>query len=215
MSSVLQIKDLEFAYPKAEPLLHGVTLAVGRGELVWITGPAGCGKSTLLQLILGDLQPSEGRVEILGKPVHGRRAWPSSYLRRLVGLLRQEERLLPEKSLYANVELPLQIKGFRKGRRRKRVVQVLDSLDLLGRASLPAGQLAASEQRLTVLARALVSSPPLLLAELGPGKLEREVVLTKLREAAAFGSAAVIFSQNRIGEEPVYRLTGEQVGAGV
>ncbi|MFH2055289.1 MAG: ATP-binding cassette domain-containing protein, partial [bacterium] len=134
MSSLLQITNLEFGYPRSEPLLNGISLVVNRGELVWITGPAGCGKSTLLQLILGELKPQAGQIEIRGIPVHGRGSWSKSYLRREIGLFRQDAKLLPERSLFANVELPLEIRGFRKGRRRQRVLQMLRALDLFGRA---------------------------------------------------------------------------------
>ena len=215
MSKILQITELEFGYPRSEPLLHGVSLALERGQLIWITGPAGCGKSTLLQLICGNLKPQSGRIEIRGIPVYGRGSWSRSYLRRELGLFRQSETLLPERSLFANVELPLEIRGFRKGRRRQRVVQVLRSLDLFGRASLPAAQLSASERRLTTLARALVGSPPLILAELDSSTLDRGIVLDKLREAATYGSAVVIFAAKAGGPEPEYHLAGESVVAAV
>ncbi len=209
MSSLLIVNNLEFGYPKSEPLLSGISLTVSRGELIWVTGPAGCGKSTLLQLILGELQPISGQVEIGGRPVAGRGSWSKSELRKMIGLLRLDENLLPEQSLSANVELALKIRGHRKRRRRQRVAQILRALDLAGKANMQVGRLSDGEQRLTALARALVSSPPLILAELDSGNLDRGVLLDNLRQAASFGSAVVLFAEHSSGSEPECRLAGE------
>jgi cell division transport system ATP-binding protein len=212
MSSLLKVNNLEFGYLKLEPLLNGVSFALSRGELIWVTGPAGCGKSTLLRLILGELQPSSGQVEINGRPLNGRSSWSKSELRKRIGLLRLDETLLPERSLSANVELPLKIRGYRQRRRRQRVAQVLRALALAGKANLQVGRLSDGEQRLTALARALVSSPPLILAELDSGNLDRGLVLDNLRQAASFGSAVLILAESGSGREPEYRLAGEALG---
>jgi cell division transport system ATP-binding protein len=203
---ILHIDGLNFGYPKSESILIDLSFTVKRGEILWFTGPSACGKTTLFRLLLSELTPDSGSGEILGKPAFGKRG--RRRLFREIGVIRDHDRLLTERDLFANVAMPLQIKGWGEQRIARRVREVLRRLDLTGKSRHQLTQLSPSELRLASLAIALAKDPPLILADLNSSEVDQQTLVNHLISAAEFGSAVSIFSRAKTGPGEECRLGG-------
>ena len=152
-------------YPGGYTALDGISLRIAPGELVVLSGHSGAGKSTLLKLIPAIERPTSGTVRINDQDVSSlsRRAIP--YLRRNIGMVLQESRLLFDRSIFDNIMLPLVITGHPPGDAAKRVAAALDLVGLAGRGKeFPAG-LSGGEQQRAAIARAFVNRPSILIAD--------------------------------------------------
>lgn len=159
-------------YPGGHEALSAVDLAIAQGDLVFLTGHSGAGKSTLLKLIAAIERPTSGVVSVNGQNVGrlSRRAIP--YLRRNIGLVFQDHKLLFDRNVIANVLLPLEIAGFERREALKRARAVIDKVGLLQREKANPIALSGGEQQRLCIARALVSRPALLLADEPTGNLD-------------------------------------------
>ncbi|MBK1727584.1 cell division ATP-binding protein FtsE [Halorhodospira neutriphila] len=152
--------------------LRGVSLSVGEGELVFVTGHSGAGKTTLLRLIPGLERPSGGRLSVAGMAVDRlpRRKLPQ--LRQRVGVTFQDHRLLPDRTVFENVALPLAIAGLPPREAARRVRAALDKVGLLAKEQAYPVTLSGGEQQRVGIARAVVGRPPVLLADEPTGNLD-------------------------------------------
>lgn len=159
-------------YPGGNDALRGVSFEINRGEMVFLTGPSGAGKSTLLRLIPLLERPSRGSIIIneVNLATLSRSRVP--YLRRSVGMIFQDHRLLADRSVFNNVALPLVIAGFEHKEVRRRVRAALDKVGLLNRERSDPTTLSGGEQQRVGIARAVVSRPPILLADEPTGNLD-------------------------------------------
>ena len=153
--------------------LKSVTLSIDDGEFAVVTGHSGAGKSTLLKLIAGIVLPTAGTVRIDGQDLAGsRRALP--FIRRRIGLIFQDHKLLHDRSVFDNVQLPLDIIGFPPREAAKRVRAALDKVGLLSREHERPVTLSGGEQQRLCIARAIVHRPSLLLADEPTANLDME-----------------------------------------
>ncbi len=159
-------------YPGGREALQGVSFHLAAGEMAFLTGHSGAGKSTLLKLIALLERPSYGQVFVNGRNVSraGRRRIP--YLRRDIGLIFQDHRLLSDRTVFDNVALPLVIAGHRHQEIRRRVQAALDKVGLLDKAQRFPVTLSGGEQQRVGIARAVVNRPPILLADEPTGNLD-------------------------------------------
>ena len=159
-------------YPGGNDALRGVSFEVTQGEMVFVTGPSGAGKSTLLRLIPLLERPTRGSVIVsdVNLATLTRRRIP--YLRRSIGMIFQDHRLLPDRSVFDNVALPLVIAGFEHKETQRRVRAALDKVGLLERERNDPATLSGGEQQRVGIARAVVSRPPILLADEPTGNLD-------------------------------------------
>ncbi len=159
-------------YPGGREALQGVSFHLAAGEMAFLTGHSGAGKSTLLKLIALLERPSYGQVFVNGRNVSraGRRRIP--YLRRDIGLIFQDHRLLGDRTVFDNVALPLVIAGHRHQEIRRRVHAALDKVGLLDKAQRFPVTLSGGEQQRVGIARAVVNRPPVLLADEPTGNLD-------------------------------------------
>ncbi len=159
-------------YPGGREALQGVSFHLAAGEMAFLTGHSGAGKSTLLKLIALLERPSYGQVFVNGRNVSraGRRRIP--YLRRDIGLIFQDHRLLSDRTVFDNVALPLVIAGHRHQEIRRRVQAALDKVGLLDKARRFPVTLSGGEQQRVGIARAVVNRPPILLADEPTGNLD-------------------------------------------
>src|ERR1035437_808964 len=167
----LQYRPAGATAPGPEVLL-GLSFAVPESGFRWLLGPSGAGKTSLLRLLYLSVRPSGGRLTIMGTDVNraGRRALPA--LRRRIGMVFQDFRLLPHLAAYDNVALPLRIGGRPEGQIRADVTEMLRWVGLEKKArSLPA-ELSGGEQQRVAIARAVVGRPALLLADEPTGNLD-------------------------------------------
>jgi cell division transport system ATP-binding protein len=159
-------------YPGGHEALSSVNVCIEKGELVFLTGHSGAGKSTLLKLVAAIERPTSGMVTVSGQNV-GRlpqRAIP--YLRRNIGLIFQDHKLLFDRNVIENVVLPLDIAGLDRRESLKRARAVIDKVGLLNREKANPISLSGGEQQRLCIARALVSRPALLLADEPTGNLD-------------------------------------------
>ena len=146
--------------------LRGVSLSIASGEFTALVGPSGSGKTTLLQLIGCLDRPTSGHVYVSGKDVSKLNRNQRANMRRgTIGFIFQFFALIPTLTAYENIELPLLLNGHSASERRARVMQLLESVDLTGRATHRPDQMSGGEQQRVAIARALVTKPALILAD--------------------------------------------------
>ncbi len=182
-------------YPGGHEALSGVDVTIAQGELVFLTGHSGAGKSTFLKLIAAIERPTRGVVSLSGQNVGrlSRRAVP--YLRRNIGLVFQDHKLLFDRSAIENVVLPLDIAGVERRESLKRARAVLDKVGLLAREKANPVSLSGGEQQRLCIARALVARPALLLADEPTGNLDAGYaadIMSMFRDFHQVGTTLVI-----------------------
>ncbi len=159
-------------YPGGYEALKNVTFEIAEGEMVFVTGHSGAGKSTLLNLIAAIERPNTGSVVVKGKNVASLKAGAIPYLRRNLGLIFQDHKLLFDRSVFDNAVLPLRICGFDHRESAKRVRAALDKVGLLQREKANPIALSGGEQQRLCIARAIVNRPSILLADEPTGNLD-------------------------------------------
>ena len=172
---VIRFHDVTMRYPEGGEALRSVNLHVPPGQMVFITGHSGAGKSTMLRLITLIERCTRGQVVVGGHNLSRIRARQVSLYRRHLGVVFQDHRLLPERTVFDNVALPLVAAGHRHGEVRRRVRAALDLVGLLGKERLRPAVLAGGEQQRVGIARAIVHRPSLLLADEPTGNLDPDL----------------------------------------
>ncbi len=198
---MIHMEGVSVVYPDGTRALSGVDLQVDRGEFCFIVGASGSGKSTLLQLLYRELVPTEGRVIIAGQDVAGLPRSRVPMLRRNVGVVFQDFRLLPDKNVWENVAFALDVVG---ASRREKFRKVPLALELVGlgekESSLP-NQLSGGERQRVSIARALVNNPSILLADEPTGNLDPDIsweIMQLLTNIAERGTTVLCATHDRI-----------------
>jgi len=155
--------------------LKDVSFELAAGEMAFLTGHSGAGKSTLLRLALMLERPSGGQVIVNGENLTRKPSRHAPQVRQRIGMIFQDHKLLPDKTVFDNVALPLLIAGFNYAEIRKRVRAALDKVGLQGREKSWPGTMSGGEQQRVGIARAIVGMPPLLLADEPTGNLDPEL----------------------------------------
>jgi len=161
-------------YPGGQEALRDVSFALEPGELAFLTGRSGAGKSTLLKLIPAIERPSAGSVLVNGQNVGALKRAAIPYLRRNIGLVFQDQKLLYDRSVYDNVMLPLAFSAHPPKEAARRARAALDKVNLLGREKANPIQLSGGEQQRVAIARAVVNRPTLLVADEPTANLDAE-----------------------------------------
>jgi cell division transport system ATP-binding protein len=164
-------------YPNGREALAGVTLRVNPGEMVFLTGKSGAGKSTVLKLIALLERPTRGTVLINGRNTSTLRAGQIPAFRRHIGVVFQDHKLLADRPVYDNVALPLVVADTPLREIDKRVRAALDQVGLLGKERMSPLELSVGEQQRVGIARAVVSKPPLLIADEPTGNLDPDLAI--------------------------------------
>src|SRR5512134_3118982 len=171
MDAMIQLIHVSKSYDR-RPALSDITFEVEKGEFVLLMGPSGAGKSTLLRMLIGAERPDEGQMFVNGKNVTTIKASEIPYHRRKVGTVFQDFRLLPKKSVFENVALPLLVQGVSSVDIKRKVTEALRAVGVEHkRDQLPAG-LSTGEQQRVCIARAIVNGPVVLLADEPTGNLD-------------------------------------------
>lgn len=167
--------------PGARPALDDVSLEIEREEFVFLVGKSGSGKSTFLQLVLREQKATSGQVWVLGKDVGKLSRWRVPTLRRQIGNVFQDFRLLPNKTVFENVALAMQVIGKPKHAIETAVPDVLDLVGLAGKEKRLPTELSGGEEQRVAIARAMVNRPQLLLADEPTGNLDPDTSLGIMR----------------------------------
>ncbi len=169
---IVELADVTKVYPGGHLALERVSLAINRGDFAFLVGPTGCGKSTLIKLLIRELDPTEGSVRIAGRDVTALPEKKIPQLRRNIGTVFQDFKLLQNRNVYDNVAYALLVTGAGRAEIRKKVPDILRLVGLSTKLHNYPDQLSGGEQQRVSIARAFVNHPPLLLADEPSGNLD-------------------------------------------
>ncbi len=170
---MIRLEHVSKTYPTStRPALDDVTVDIGKGEFVFLVGSSGSGKSTFLRLVLKEEVPTAGRVHVAGKDLGRLSHWKVPALRRSIGCVFQDFRLLPNKTVFQNVAFALEVIGKPQSAIDKVVPEVLDLVGLDGKAGRMPDELSGGEQQRVAVARAFVNRPMILIADEPTGNLD-------------------------------------------
>ena len=196
---MIRFDQVSKRYPTGQEALSQLSFHVAPGEMVFVTGHSGAGKSTLLKLLALIERPSRGVVTLDGQNLATVRAPAVPRLRRKVGIVFQDHRLLMDRSVFANVELPLVIAGVAPAERARRVRAALEKVGLLAYEKQPPVTLSTGEQQRVGIARAIVAKPPLIIADEPTGNLDPQLAVEIMGQFAEFqgvGTTVLIASHD-------------------
>jgi len=192
---MIQMFHVSKTYNGNVTALIDINLHIPKGKLVYLTGPSGAGKTTLLRLLYGDEVPTEGQILVNGKNVVRLREVSLPLLRRSMGIIFQDFKLLKDRSVYENLAFVCRILGHSRAEEKRRVGQALALVNLASKAHLIPYQLSGGEQQRVAIARALIHDPFILLADEPTGDLDPELtreVLGLLKEINLRGTTILI-----------------------
>jgi cell division transport system ATP-binding protein len=169
---IVELRDVTKVYPGGHMALDRVSLAIDRGEFAFLVGPTGCGKSTLIKMLIRELDATEGSVRIAGRDIGALPEKKIPQLRRNIGTVFQDFKLLPDRTVYDNVAYALQVIGASRAQIRTQVPETLRLVGLSTKLHSYPDQLSGGEQQRVSIARAFVNHPPLLLADEPSGNLD-------------------------------------------
>jgi len=170
---VIRFTNVTKHYPtQTRPALEDVSLEIAKGEFAFLVGASGSGKSTFLRVVLREDRPTSGSVFVAGKDLGRMPNWKVPHLRRQIGAVFQDFRLLPNKTVYQNVSFALQVIGRPSAHIRKVVPEVIDLVGLAGKESRYPDELSGGEQQRVAVARAFVNRPMILIADEPTGNLD-------------------------------------------
>ena len=173
ITPVIRFENVTKVYSKTDrPALDNVSIDIEKGEFVFLVGLSGSGKSTFLRLVLREEKPTSGRIHVAGKDLGTLSNWKVPELRRQVGTVFQDFRLLPNKTVAENVAFTLHVLGFSKKEIAREVPEVLELVGLEDKADRKPGELSGGEQQRVAIARAYVSNPAILIADEPTGNLD-------------------------------------------
>jgi cell division transport system ATP-binding protein len=205
----------------AQRVLRDISLGIPRGGFRWLLGPSGAGKTSLLRLLHLEVRPSEGRMELLGRDIGAAPRAALPQLRRRIGMVFQDFRLLPHLSAFDNVALPLRLAGRPEGQVQADVGEMLAWVGLRARTHCHPAELSGGEQQRVAIARAVINRPDLLLADEPTGNLDdaqAQRLMLLLGELSRLGTTIVVATHNDLivarHPAPALRLaTGRLVSA--
>ncbi|HAT30240.1 MAG TPA: cell division ATP-binding protein FtsE [Janthinobacterium sp.] len=188
---MIEFQHVSKKYSPDAVALSDISLTLSKGELVFLAGPSGAGKSTLLKMIAAMERPTSGRVLVNGQDIGKIKTAGVPFLRRNLGLIFQQQRLLTDRSVLANVMLPLLVIGASKAEADGRARAALDKVGLLERALARPLALSGGEQQRVAIARAIVNRPQIILADEPTANLDRASANQVLDALKAFHSVGV------------------------
>ena len=169
---MIQFTDVTKSYTEGNTALNGVSLQIEDGEFVFLVGPSGSGKSTIIKLITGELKPTSGQVHVNGYNLERIRKRDIPYMRRTVGVVFQDFRLIPKMTVYDNVAYAMRVIGAREAEIKERVPYVLELVGLTGKERRHPNEMSGGEQQRLAIARALVNNPSTIIADEPTGNLD-------------------------------------------
>lgn len=179
---MIRLDHVTKTYPKASrPSLDDVSVAIEKGDFVFFIGPSGSGKSTIIKMLLREVTPTRGKINVNGREISSMRSWKIPNFRRSIGCVFQDFRLLPNKTAYENVAFALEVIGKSKAVARRVVPEVLELVGLGGKEHRYPHELSGGEQQRVAVARAFVNRPLILLADEPTGNLDPDTSIEIMR----------------------------------
>ncbi len=197
---MIEFTDVTKSYSVGTQALKGVSLQIEDGEFVFLVGPSGSGKSTIIKLITGELKPTSGDVHVNGYSLSRIRKKEIPFLRRTVGVVFQDFRLIDTKTVYENVAFAMRVIGAREQEIRERVPYVLELVGLENKSHRHPGELSGGEQQRLAIARALVNNPSTIIADEPTGNLDpaRSLeIMSLLQEINNLGTTVLVVTHEK------------------
>ena len=192
---MIEFIDVVKSYSVGNKALRGVSMQIEDGEFAFLVGPSGSGKSTIIKLITGELKPTSGSVHVNGYSLERIRRREIPHLRRTVGVVFQDFRLIENRTVYDNVAFAMRVVGATNREIRERVPYVLELVGLETKSRRLPGELSGGEQQRLAIARALVNNPSTIIAAAPPGNLDpaRSLeIMTLLKEINNLGTTMLV-----------------------
>ena len=192
---MIQFTNVVKTYQQGNNALNGATMQIEDGEFVFLIGPSGSGKSTIIKLITGELKPTSGTVHVNGYSLERIRKREVPYLRRTVGVVFQDFRLINKMTVYDNVAFAMRVVGAREREIRERVPYVLDLVGLSSKEHRHPGELSGGEQQRLAIARALINNPSTIIADEPTGNLDPQMsfeIMSLLQEINNLGTTMLV-----------------------
>ena len=197
---MLEMIDVSKIYPGGSVALQDINVRIEQGEFVFIVGPSGAGKSTFFKMLFREVLPSSGKVIVNGHDLVKMTDKEIPYFRRQLGIVFQDYRLLPDRTVYDNVAFAMQVIETPHRKIKRRVTDVLDLVGLRKRAHAYPTELSGGEQQRIAIARAIVNDPILLIADEPTGNLDPETsweIMDIFREVNKSGTTIVMATHDR------------------
>ncbi|MEM9947362.1 MAG: cell division ATP-binding protein FtsE [Cyanobacteria bacterium P01_D01_bin.36] len=198
---IINVSQVYKTYPNGTPALTDINLSLNKGDFLFITGPSGAGKSTLLKMLYGQEKPTSGHIHINGKEITQLKGNALAMLRRRVGVVFQDYKLIPRRTVAENVAFVLHAQGFSRKEIDRRLPLTLKMVGLQDKANRFPSQLSGGEQQRACIARAVVGTPPLLLADEPTGNLDGDnarQVFNILRKLNSIGITVVVTTHDEM-----------------
>ena len=197
---MIRLKDVEKTYENGTEALQGISFTIEDGEFVFLVGPSGSGKSTIIKLLTGDVIPTAGLVMVNGFSMSRISDRQIPYMRRTIGVIFQDFRLIPKKTVFDNLSLAMRAVGATPRDIRTRIPYVLELVGLKGMEDRYPDELSGGEQQRVAIARALVNNPSTIVADEPTGNLDPNrslEIMTLLERINALGTTVVVVTHER------------------
>ncbi len=197
---MIRLKDVEKTYENGTEALQGISFTIEDGEFVFLVGPSGSGKSTIIKLLTGEVIPTAGRVMVNGFSMSRISDRQLPYMRRTIGVIFQDFRLIPKKTVFDNLRLAMRAVGATPRDIRTRIPYVLELVGLKGMEDRYPDELSGGEQQRVAIARALVNNPSTIVADEPTGNLDPNrslEIMTLLERINALGTTVVVVTHER------------------
>ena len=204
---MIELSNVVKTYDPGVKALNGISLKIDDGEFVFLVGPSGSGKSTIIKLLTAELEPTAGSVLVNGFVLEKIRPRAIPYLRRTLGVIFQDFRLIENKTVYDNVAFAMRVIGAGEGAIKKRVPYVLDLVGLENKGRRLPHELSGGEQQRVAIARALVNNPSVIIADEPTGNLDPSrslEIMMRLEQINALGTTVMVVTHEK---ELVNRFT--------
>lgn len=198
--SLIDMKDVWKTYPNGVPAINGIDISIGKGEFVYVVGPSGAGKSTFIKMMYREEKPSKGEIFINGTNLNSIKEKNIPILRRSIGVVFQDFKLLPKLTVYENVAFALEVIEEQPAAIKRKVMKVLDIVKLKGKARFLPNEISGGEQQRVTIARAIVNNPSVLIADEPTGNLDPDTsweIMNILEEINNRGTTIVMATHNK------------------
>ena len=197
---MIRLIDVHKQYENGSTALNGVNLRIDDGEFVFLVGPSGSGKSTIVRLITGEIAPTEGRLMVNGYSLNNISPRQIPYMRRTLGIIFQDFRLIKKKTVYENLAFAMRAIGASNRELKRRIPYVLNLVGLEQKADRLPGELSGGEQQRVAIARALVNNPSMIIADEPTGNLDPRrslEIMSLLERINELGTTVLVVTHER------------------
>ena len=219
---MIRLIDVHKEYENGTEALKGMDLRIDDGEFVFLVGPSGSGKSTIIKLLTGEVRATSGRVMVNGYNLGNIRNWQIPYMRRTLGVIFQDFRLIDKKTVGQNLEFAMRVIGAYRREMRRRIPYVLDLVGLKDKLDAHPNELSGGEQQRVAIARALINNPQMIIADEPTGNLDPQrslEIMTLLERINSMGTTMLIVTHekelvNRFSKRVVAIENGKMISDG-